>query len=356
MEQITGELTIAQTGGSELDSVDCGPLWAHEIKYLLKGSQSAKWFLVASQKTAIFVALLCLSGCGTFIAYYDVNEPQSTNAIQGTNVFAVKALLYDDAGRWRAGRSCLDLLGWFYREATLKTLIPLSISLSRNTSIRKLAIRPNQVLEWRLRKTASRVPGGEKTVQKALRFAEIRLLSKDEVTLSGMRSQSLWVPFTEFEIYCLNAVDGRNPDVTQAVYEQGCTKGYLYETINENDEEAKKADPIVECSRYRWTTSYDLNLSKTHKVACGFKVGWSMVKHTEAGSARDQEGGFLFTRNQERKFSTGCTNEEVQMSIAFPEGVSGLTRSVVYVRQWSDEKLLSIRPQRHVTKTIVHEP
>ena len=38
--EITGELTIAQTGGSELDSVDCGPLWAHEIKYLLKGSQS----------------------------------------------------------------------------------------------------------------------------------------------------------------------------------------------------------------------------------------------------------------------------------------------------------------------------
>ena len=38
--KVEGELTVAQTGGSELDSVECGPLWAHEIKYLLKGSQS----------------------------------------------------------------------------------------------------------------------------------------------------------------------------------------------------------------------------------------------------------------------------------------------------------------------------
>ena len=38
--KLEGELTIAQTGGSELESMECGPLWAHEIKYLLKGSQS----------------------------------------------------------------------------------------------------------------------------------------------------------------------------------------------------------------------------------------------------------------------------------------------------------------------------
>jgi hypothetical protein len=40
--KITGALTIAQTGGSALESseTDCGVLWAHEIKYLVKGTQS----------------------------------------------------------------------------------------------------------------------------------------------------------------------------------------------------------------------------------------------------------------------------------------------------------------------------
>jgi hypothetical protein len=38
--EMTGALTIAQTGGSELESADCDVLWAHEIKYLVKGTQS----------------------------------------------------------------------------------------------------------------------------------------------------------------------------------------------------------------------------------------------------------------------------------------------------------------------------
>jgi len=38
--EITGALTIAQTGGSGLESADCDVLWAHEIKYLVKGTQS----------------------------------------------------------------------------------------------------------------------------------------------------------------------------------------------------------------------------------------------------------------------------------------------------------------------------
>ena len=40
--EFTGALTIAQTGGSALESseTNCGVLWAHEIKYLVKGTQS----------------------------------------------------------------------------------------------------------------------------------------------------------------------------------------------------------------------------------------------------------------------------------------------------------------------------
>ncbi|MBL92704.1 MAG: hypothetical protein CMH56_12940 [Myxococcales bacterium] len=37
---LTGELTVAQTGGSAIESADCGVLWANEIKYDLKGTKS----------------------------------------------------------------------------------------------------------------------------------------------------------------------------------------------------------------------------------------------------------------------------------------------------------------------------
>ena len=37
---LKGDLTIAQTGGSAIESAECSVLWAHEIKYELKGAKS----------------------------------------------------------------------------------------------------------------------------------------------------------------------------------------------------------------------------------------------------------------------------------------------------------------------------
>ena len=156
-----------------------------------------KWFLDASKHLAIFTAILGLSGCGTFIAYYDVTGTQSTKCnLQGTSIicneghltftmtlgveeFETHVLIYWDDSTWEAVPQ---------EDNTFQAIRYHEIQDSKETchtaqaEILELEISEDRVKGiWRResRTEGPKVCGDTPTGE------------KDEITLSGMRVQSL---------------------------------------------------------------------------------------------------------------------------------------------------------------------
>ena len=156
-----------------------------------------KWFLDASQHLTILMFILSFSGCGSFIAYYDVTGAQSTKcSIQGSSVicnegylnftmtlgveeFKDHFLVYWDDSTW---------------EATLKEGNTFEAFRFHEIQDSKEACHTIQSEILELEITPDRVKG---TWQRESRTEGPKVCGdtptgeKDEIILSGMRVQSL---------------------------------------------------------------------------------------------------------------------------------------------------------------------
>ena len=156
-----------------------------------------KWFLDVSRYFTGLILVLGLSGCGSFIAYYDVTGAQSTKCtIQGTSVICSEGnlsftmtlgaeefenhfLIYWDDSTW---------------EATLKEGNKFEAFRFHEIQDSKEACHTIQSEILELEITPDRVKG---TWQRESRTEGPKVCGdtptgeKDEITLSGMRVQSL---------------------------------------------------------------------------------------------------------------------------------------------------------------------